>query len=369
MKNFLNPATAALLFVLFLFSGLSAERGSGNPLIRPVSVYGEDDRFEYYQADEVTRKLAESTAALFRSKDVSDEGNGLFRIRPATLGGRYNLKAGERFSGQPSASFCSGALVGKNLILTSAHCLRQVPCEKIRVAFDYFVKSEGDYPGALEGRNIYSCAGVEAQNYDRAGADYAIIRLDREVQGRFPLAVNREDDIREGVGLFVIGYPSGMPAKVSDNASVRKVEKDFFVTDLDTFRGNSGSPVFNAETMRIEGVLSRGGTDYVYSSGDGQARDPRYPQIYEPGQAYVTGQNEGRGEDVTKSCVFQGSIPQGEFERALNEAERRGIRPQRQNQAPAVTPAIYIPDEFGGPRVVPAIYNIPEPSAPEVVEI
>ena len=121
--------------------------------------------------------------------------------------------------------------------------------------------------------------------------------------------------------------------------------------------------------MRIEGVLSRGGTDYVYSSGDGQAHDPRYPQVYEPGQAHVTGQNEGRGEDVTKSCVFQGSIPQGEFERALNEAERRGIRPQRQNQAPAVTPAIYIPDEFGGPRVVPAIYNIPEPSAPEVVEI
>ena len=38
---------------------------------------------------------------------------------------------------------------------------------------------------------------------------------------------------------------------------------DTFMTNLDTFGGNSGSPVYNAKTHKVEGILVRGERDYV----------------------------------------------------------------------------------------------------------
>ena len=39
--------------------------------------------------------------------------------------------------------------------------------------------------------------------------------------------------------------------------------KTFFRANLDTYGGNSGSPVFNSDTHQIEGLLVRGETDFV----------------------------------------------------------------------------------------------------------
>ena len=36
----------------------------------------------------------------------------------------------------------------------------------------------------------------------------------------------------------------------------------YFTANLDTYRGNSGSPVFNAITHKVEGVLVRGEQDF-----------------------------------------------------------------------------------------------------------
>jgi V8-like Glu-specific endopeptidase len=67
----------------------------------------------------------------------------------------------------------------------------------------------------------------------------------------------------------VIGHPTGLPTKVSAGANVRSVNDVYFVANLDTFGGNSGSAVFNAETGEIEGILVRGERDYRYNSARG----------------------------------------------------------------------------------------------------
>jgi hypothetical protein len=41
------------------------------------------------------------------------------------------------------------------------------------------------------------------------------------------------------------------------------------VANLDTYGGNSGSPVFNHRTGEVEGILVRGENDYVYDPGQG----------------------------------------------------------------------------------------------------
>ncbi|GAB4034486.1 MAG: hypothetical protein Fur0012_14640 [Elusimicrobiota bacterium] len=367
MKIKIATAFAILLAILPVFSG---QPHSGS-FYQPVSIYGNDDRTEFYQADEITKKLASSTAALFRSKDISDLGNGFSQIRPVTLKERFNLAEEETYADQPAVSFCSAALVGKDLILTSAHCLEQVPCEKIKIAFDYRNEQAGQYPQVLKTENIYSCKIVVSSKYDPNGADYAILKTDRQVN-RTPLPVNRQDDIKKGEKVFVIGYPSGLPVKIANNAGVRDVKKDFFVTDLDTFKGNSGSPVFSEKTMKIEGVLSRGGTDYMYSSyvSQEQEADPRNPNspVYKPGTAHRVGQDEGRGEDVTKSSIFQSLIPKTDFEKALDEAIKQGLRINRQKQN-SIQPAIYVPSQWGGNQIQPAVYYPPVNTRPEPVEI
>src|SRR3712207_7230060 len=55
---------------------------------------------------------------------------------------------------------------------------------------------------------------------------------------------------------------SGLPTKIADGARVVRANASFFEADLDTFGGNSGSPVFDARTNTVLGLLVRGATDY-----------------------------------------------------------------------------------------------------------
>ncbi|KAF0126011.1 MAG: periplasmic protease [Elusimicrobia bacterium] len=375
---------AAILAAAFIFPGaLLAERNTRHGAnIVPVAIYGSDGRADYYEADQVYQRLADSTAALFRSRDVYlDAGRGTASIDMGkTIGSKYNLQEGERYGDQPFGSFCSSFLVGEDLVVTAAHCFEEYAPEDSRISykdtlfvFGYIVAEAGRFPLEVPAENVFRFKEIVSASYDKGGADYAVIRLDRKVPaGRFPLAINRGAAPAVGARLFTIGYPSGMPVKITDpkDASVRSVSaaKGFFVTDLDAFKGNSGSPVFNSETMLIEGVLTRGGTDYIHADSDGLTYyDPRRPGGFSPGSAHVVGQDEGRGEDVTLIGRLKNFLPVTEFERAIDEAKRRNVPMQAPSlRDSGIVPAIYNPDGRGG-GFVPAVYypdedDIPEPT-------
>ncbi len=93
--------------------------------------------------------------------------------------------------------------------------------------------------------------------------DYALIRLDRPVKGRRPLPLQNQP-AHTGDVIYSIGYPSGLPAKVMDQATVRSSHSEYFMANLDVFVGNSGSAVFNAKTNEVIGVLVRGEEDFIY---------------------------------------------------------------------------------------------------------
>lgn len=49
--------------------------------------------------------------------------------------------------------------------------------------------------------------------------------------------------------------PAGLPQKIAGGAKVRSIQTGFFVANLETDGGNSGSAVFNLSNGVIEGIL------------------------------------------------------------------------------------------------------------------
>lgn len=254
-------------------------------------VYGEDDRKDIVEVtNPMYLQLAKATAAMIpKSKLQYNHTYQNFKINSGTLADR-GVCSYARFVEQKTAAMCSGFLVAPDLLVTAGHCVDSVSdCKNNYWVFGFEVSA--NYPMSMNTalqENVYSCAEIIEQKLERTGLDYALIKLDRPVVHRRYLRVRTEGKVNVGDPLVVIGHPTGLPTKVADDAYVRTNDKlDYFATNLDTFGGNSGSAVFNAETGVVEGILVRGETDYT--------RSPEGCII--PNKCTMEG---CRGEDVTR---------------------------------------------------------------------
>lgn len=280
-------STLLILSVSAFFSpkALAADKG----------IYGTDDRKDIFEAAPAYRKIARSVAAVMSG--IMPAGNGMVELDLHDLKTSFNLCDSERFGGQPADSFCTASLVGPDLVLTAGHCVASAEvCRGKQFVFGYVMGAAGEWPSRLPASDIYTCAEIVA-SANKGTEDFAVVRLDRPVTDREPLAVDRSGPPAPGDGVFAIGTPLGVPLKVADNARVRKVGVDSFISDLDTFGGNSGSPVFNARTGLIAGVLIAGGQDLAVKD--------EVCVI-----SYVTGQDEGDGEWAASASQFSSFIPE-----------------------------------------------------------
>lgn len=332
--------------------------------IRRVAIYGDDNRINYYESDNISKALSSSVGMLVRNRDLVDIGNSKYAVRTNKLSERFNLSTNERFADEPVVGFCSGFLASSNTFVTAGHCIEKVSCQNFSVVFDWRIEQEGIYQSEIDYSNVYRCSSV-IYNGRSDGYDFAVIKLDRGVKGRVPLAVERRE-INKDSHVFVIGYPSGLPVKItSPNAArIRSVSSTTYVCDLDTFRGNSGSPVFDETTMKVIGIVVEGESDYIYSDGKNEIRDPNYPHLYEGGRYNILPQEGGNGEIVLKSILFEHFVPANDLERFINSNPGFLRRINNQTQ-----PAIYNPTERPI-QVSPAIYEVPDiPKDPKVVFI
>lgn len=231
------------------------------------SIYGEDDRHDVYEYhDKKIAALAGSTVALFSKKNLKERlfGEG-FKIKSSSLKSEMGVCKEERFSEQPATAFCSGFLVAPNKIMTAGHCItNESECKDVRLAFDYKMLDANTPNLKLDPSQVYSCKRIIKRTFNKTGADFTLIEIERPVTGRTPLKLAKAEAIKAGTEVFTIGHPSGLPAKITDSGYVRMVRghEGYFVTNLDSFGGNSGSAVFNAKTLEVEGILVRGRKDY-----------------------------------------------------------------------------------------------------------
>lgn len=261
-------------------------------------VYGEDDRMEAYAViREERREALESVAVVVARSDLVENENGTFSLPARTLGETGSFCASERFVDQPSPGICSAFLVGPDLVATSGQCISDaVDCSRFAFVFGFRMAEPGVAVLNFDPSQVYFCSGILENRVENEGPDWAIVRLDREVDGRSPLAVRREGRVEEGRELVTMGHPFGLPLKIADGAEVRDNDfEGFFVANIDASRGSTGSPVLDAQTMMVEGILVRGEDDLILQDG-----------------CWVTrrcGDDRCRGEDVTRSSEFQHLVP------------------------------------------------------------
>lgn len=322
-------------------------------------IYGpKDDRFNLGDATAADSKdidpallakletAADSVVALFKADQVSGGNLTLYPYKEK-LHNKYQLCPGVRFREEKTGSFCSGSLIAPNLVLTAGHCvLNQDECDATKIVFGWEIRQKGGQtPETVKESDVYSCKKVLRAFYldvmppdakDKDKLDYSVIVLDKDVTDRKPLTLNRKGNLKAGTKLAVIGHPAGLATKITPAGKVRSTaSKIFFTTDLDTFVGNSGSPVFNINTMQVEGALVRGGTDYVVvtppENMEAVRQDwivQRYGYDVEAStdgatciKYHTSPQEGGRGEDVTRASVIAKLVS-----RAISEENKTKVK-------------------------------------------
>lgn len=305
MKRLIT-ACAALAAAAFWASTAAAQ-------VREKVIYGNDDRIDVYKTDDARLKtLADSTVALYRSGDVAVTGD-VAQLPTQSFGERLGMCKSEPFADQPIGAFCSGSLVAPDVIMTAGHCVPSPEdCAGVKFVFGFTIAKEGQDPTKVAAADVYGCKELIGRQQDNAGADWALVRLDRRVAGHQPLKLNVGGKIDKGAPVLVIGHPVGLPTKIAGGAHVRDSSNPgFFVANLDTYGGNSGSAVFNAETGLVEGILVRGEQDFTYDSTQ---------------QCRVSNRcaDDGcRGEDVTKIINVSDKIPAAAHESQVAELQPR----------------------------------------------
>jgi len=269
---------------------------------RQKVIYGTDDRQDIFQVgDPRILTDAASVVALADAGDLTDNGDGTFSLDGTTLGTRRNLCASEPFRDQPAAAFCTGFLVDPSLVATAAHCVDAGTLSTVRFIFGYEMTDATTAVTRIPAGEIYRGIRIIGREIGTEGTDWAVVQLDRPVLNHPFVRIRRTDRIPVGAGVHVIGHPSGLPKKYAGNAAVRdNAPARFFVANLDTYGGNSGSPIFNSATHEVEGVLVRGETDYVPNGSCTVSN--------------VCPVNGCRGEDCTRTPEFARLVSDGRLD-------------------------------------------------------
>lgn len=281
-RTLMKMASLTMLVSLSLSVSLSSQARLIDLDQNTDLIYGQDDRTEiedYSDRDFVEKGRSVAIRVSNRRLSEDRDDNSLINFPHRKLKNSIPLLCeDERFREQFSVGDCSGFLIAPDRLVTAGHCMiSESECSENKWVFDF-----KDDTNQLKKSNVYSCKKIIAQKYvynEKEVSDYAIIELDRKVEDRSPLKRRKIGRVSLNTQLVVIGHPLGLPMKIADGAKVSRMNNiererkfhswrlraNYFTANLDSYGGNSGSPVFNKKTGKVEGILIQGAEDFVYN--------------------------------------------------------------------------------------------------------
>lgn len=262
-------------------------------------VYEVDDRKDYYELNDQQKKECDGVVSLWEASDIVDYGNGESRLQTINFGDSLNLCENERFREQPIGAFGSGFLVDTDVIITSAHNMKNsYDLTSTRFVFGYIMENKNRARTIISNSDIYKAKEIVGKRFDPGnGSDWCIVRLDRPVENHsYFQNIRKSGKIPDDARVHVIGHPVGLPLKYAGGASVRDNHNDpYMVCNLDTYGGNSGSPVISDDIpYQIEGILVRGETDFE--------------QVGDCQKSNICPDTGCRGEEVIRATEFSNNF-------------------------------------------------------------
>ena len=223
-------------------------------------IYGEDDRIDVYQETDPDRlAVAKSVCGFMYLDDVLDNEDGTYSLDPG-VNFYHGRLPGEDvpFQDQPLCTWCTGFVVGTDLVATAGHCINERKIDDICVVFGFEMADAETPILTLTEDQVYLVDEVIARE-EEDELDFAIVRVDRPITapGAVPLPIRREGRIPDETSVGIIGHPLGMPLKITFGPETRVYEnvRDLvFVGNFDGQMGDSGAPVFNQDTLVVEGI-------------------------------------------------------------------------------------------------------------------
>jgi V8-like Glu-specific endopeptidase len=291
-----------LLIIFSAFFSVSVQSKLISDAVNTQAIYGTDERqFISENSDKKIRSLSESVALIIQKDTIEKKFlNSIIKAGLLTDSTGVNLCSDEKFATHHSLNSCTGFLIAPDLVASAGHCFMSADdCANKNIVFQVQAKNETG-PGYKVLKNaVYECKEIVKSGFDAmAMTDFSVIRLNKKVIDRAPLKLRRNGAISLGTSVFMIGHPLGLPQVLSSKASVNDVANEhFFKATLDSFEGNSGSPVFNAKTFEVEGILVRGEDDFVEDSAKQCYRYQTYEEA-PAGSVSLKGEGVNRISDL-----------------------------------------------------------------------
>ena len=267
-------------------------------------VYDKDNREEVvYDCDNLSNPNplrtdmcnAKSVAAVIPSSRFGRNAKGDYVLTDyPRFGQQYKYCDTERYLNQPAAATCSAFVYDSVTLITTAHDQSESNIMRQFFVFDYIVDPKRGARTVFPESSVFRAR--SARLVRLGNMDLCVVTLSRKVDTRRVPGYGSKN-IKKGDSLYVIGCPVGIPLKLAGKVKVlESASPDFFMVDSDTYKGNSGSPVFNARTHQVEGYLVEGSEDF------NELKDIVCSKVITCGHRGCSG---SRGEKVLRTSYFK----------------------------------------------------------------
>jgi len=230
-----------------------------------AALFESDDRADIATIENTQiQELGRSVPALILKKDLKKNKDGSFQSLGKDLVEDLLFCEDQKFAlTQKAVAACTAFYLGDNRVATAGHCFAKDRASDYYLVFDYKADSRGVMTKTIAAKNVYALKKklIKKVFKENSGPmqDFAIAETKRPILNRSAVVLSSEGRVKIGTPLFTLGYPLGQPLKYQPGSVVTRVDpyRNSFEHQLDTFAGNSGSPIFNAHTNEVVGIHVR----------------------------------------------------------------------------------------------------------------